>query len=36
VKKWGLILILIGRISVTQLDRGLHGHYMKEYIMVLA
>jgi len=36
MKKYGFIVILIKRISVTQLDRGLDGHTMEEYIMVLA
>jgi hypothetical protein len=36
VKKYGFIVILIKRIFVTQLDRGLDGHIMEEYIMVLA
>lgn len=36
VKKYGFIVILIKRNSVTLLDRRLDGHYVEVYIMVLA
>jgi hypothetical protein len=36
VKKYGFIVILIKRIFCTQLERGLDGLIMEEYIMVLA
>jgi hypothetical protein len=36
VKTCGFIVILVERISITQIDRRVDGHYMKEYIMVLA